>query len=173
MGNNTRIIIIEPYNPAWPQEFARIKAHIWPHISGLALGMVHVGSTSVPNLPAKPIIDIDIIIQSYVVLPQIVDALDKLGYEHRGDLGIATREAFQRPVDSPFMAHHTYVCPQDSPELARHRFFSEYLRQNPVAAAEYAALKQGLAQRYPNDIDAYVDGKTEFIQKILHTGGLT
>jgi len=168
-----RAIVVEQHNPAWLQEYVKIKKHIWPHISGIALDIVHVGSTSVPNLPAKPIIDFDIIIQSYGVFPQIVDALGKLGYEHRGDLGITTREAFQRPVDSPFMAHHTYVCPKDSPELARHLYFSEYLRRNPEFADEYAALKQELAQRHPNDIDAYIEGKTEFIQKILYTGGLS
>jgi len=167
-----RVIVIEQYSPTWPQEFAKIETHIRSHISGAIPDIVHVGSTSVPNLAAKPIIDIDIVIHSYDVFPQIVATLDKLGYVHRGDLGIKTCEAFQRPADSPFMAHHTYVCPQDSPELARHIYFRDYLRQNPVAVAEYAALKQGLAERHRHDIDAYIEGKTEFIQKILYTGGL-
>jgi len=65
------------------------------------------------------------------------------------------------------MRHHLYVCPSDSPELRRHIAFRNYLRSRPAAAAEYAALKKELAMRCGNDIDAYVEGKTEFVLRCL------
>jgi len=162
-----RTIVVEPYNPAWPDEYEKIRAYIWPHISDLAQQIVHTGSTSVPGLAAKPIIDFNIIINSYDDFPQIVERLSSLGYEHDGDGGIASRERFKGGKQDIFMDYHMYVCPKDSPEHERQILFRDYLREHDDARDEYAALKQNLAEKYRHDIDAYVDGKHEFVMGII------
>jgi 2'-5' RNA ligase len=160
-------IIVKAYDPKWALEFERISDFIMPYIGDLAVAVHHVGSTSVPGLDAKPIIDIDIEIVSYDVFPQICERLIEAGWRHEGNYGIDSREAFKpiKPLD--FMKHHLYVCPSDSIELKRHLTFRDYLRSNKSTVDEYGKLKQRLAEQHGNDIDAYIDGKSAFIEKVL------
>jgi GrpB-like predicted nucleotidyltransferase (UPF0157 family) len=167
------MIEINPYNPKWPQMFEDLAAIISEAMGSIVLRIEHVGSTAVTGLSAKPIIDIDVVINSYDRLPAAMAALAKLGYEHQGDLGIATRESFRLLPDtdgtrdqSLSVAHHLYVCPQDSPELARHIAFRDYLRSHPDAVEAYGKLKQDLARQFPDDRITYTEGKTEFVQAI-------
>ena len=161
-----RTIIVKEYDPAWPEEFTKIKDWLWPHVSDLALDIVHVGSTSVPGLAAKPIIDFAIVMESYAVFPALKCRLEALGYEHEGDLGIPTREAFKgRPAG--FMEYHMYVCPQDGPEYRRGLHFRDWLRGHDEDRDAYASLKSELAKRYTHDIDAYTAGKSDFVEGIL------
>lgn len=169
-GNlNMTTIIIEPYNAEWTNEFVKIREYIWPQIKDCALDIVHIGSTSVPGLAAKPIIDFTIIIDSYDVFPRVVERLRSLGYEHDGDGGIPTRERFKGGPRDNFMAYNMYVSPKDSPVLDAQILFRDYLRQNKSARDEYATLKQSLAEKHRHDINAYVDGKHEFIIRIVKT----
>jgi len=156
-------IIIEPYNEEWPNEFAKIRDYLWPHIKDYAIDIVHIGSTSVTDLAAKPIIDLDIVIESYDVFPQIVEKLNSLGYEHDGDGGIPARERFKGGPRDGFMDYNMYVCPKNSRVLLAQILFRDYLRENKEARDEYAELKRSLAEKYRHDIGAYVDGKHEFI----------
>ncbi|MCY3506365.1 MAG: GrpB family protein [Chloroflexi bacterium] len=172
----TRTIEIVDYDPAWPDAFTGISQAVAAALGPLALRIEHVGSTAVPGLGAKPIIDIDVVIESPRVLPLVVEALSTLGYTHEGDGGISGREAFRRevPADGSRQAwptHHLYVCPRDSEELGRHLRFRDYLRSHPEAAARYEALKRDLAHRYANDIDAYIEGKSAFVERILAVDG--
>jgi len=164
-----RTIMIEPYNAEWPNEFVKIREYIWPHIKDSALDIIHVGSTSVPGLAAKPIIDFNIIIDSYDVFPWIVEQLKSIGYEHDGDGGVPTRERFKGGLRDNFMDYNMYVCPKDSPVIDAQILFRDYLRQNNSTRDEYAALKQLLAEKHRHDINAYVDGKHEFIMHIVIT----
>jgi GrpB-like predicted nucleotidyltransferase (UPF0157 family) len=167
VGKNMRTIIVEHYNPSWPDEFEKIRAYIWPHIGDIALDIAHTGSTSVPGLAAKPVIDFNIIIESYDVFPQLVERLRTLGYEHEDDGGIPMRERFKGGLRDGFMEYHMYVCPKDSPELERQILFRDYLRSHDDARDEYSALKQSLAEKHRHDIDAYIEGKHEFIIRIV------
>ena len=175
----TRTIEIVDYDPAWPDAFAGISQAVAAALGPLALRIEHVGSTAVPGLGAKPIIDIDVVIESPRLLPRVVEALSALGYIHEGDGGIPGREAFGRegaavPADGSgreWPDHHLYVCPGDSEELRRHLRFRDYLRSHPEAAARYEALKRDLAERHPNDIDSYVQGKSAFVERILAVDG--
>ena len=175
----TRTIEIVDYDPAWPETFSGISQAVAAALGRLALRIEHVGSTAVPGLGAKPIIDLDVVIESPRVLPLVAEALSTLGYTHEGDGGISGREAFRRegaavPADGSgreWPAHHLYVCPRDSEELRRHLLFRDYLRSHPEAAARYDALKRELARRYANDIDAYVEGKSAFVERILAVDG--
>jgi len=107
----------------------------------------------------------DIVISSRRELPEIVTRLARLGYEHRGNLGIEDREAFRPPENQ--LAHNLYVCPRDSVALRNHIALREHLRAHSSDAAAYSSLKKQLAERFAHDIEAYVAGKTEFITSIL------
>jgi len=164
-----RTIVIVDHDPQWSAEYERLRAHLAAHIFDLVLDIVHVGSTAVPHLAAKPIIDLDIILASYEQFPHLTARLETLGYQHAGDGGIPTRERFKRPTSDDFYPHHLYACPVDSPELARHVLFRDYLRSDARARDEYAELKQTLAAQYRHDIDAYVAGKSQFIEAAMGT----
>ena len=174
-AGKTRIIKIADYDPQWPVTFAALKQVIETTVGDSLLSVEHVGSTLVPGLAAKPIVDLDVVIESNAVLPDIIQPLARLGYNHRGDLGIPGREAFGRedhdvPRDGTgrtWPHHYLYVCAQDCVELKRHLVFRDYLRQNPHEASSYESLKRRLAQQYPSDIDSYIEGKTAFIEGVL------
>jgi GrpB-like predicted nucleotidyltransferase (UPF0157 family) len=162
-----QIIQIMDYDPRWPDIFAALRARIADALGSLAQRIEHVGSTAVPWLAAKPIIDIDVVIATWSDLPTIIDYLQRLGYHHEGDLGVSGREAFTTPPDTP--PHHLYVCTTDSPQLVHHLAFRDYLRAHPDTARAYADLKKSLAKRFPADRSAYTDAKAAFIGHILQT----
>ena len=163
-------IEVVDYDPSWPALFAELAARVKAAFTGASLVRIeHVGSTSVPGLPAKPIIDIDVVIPSCAALTDSIARLATLGYTHQGDLGIASRESFRSPSDLP--AHNLYVCADDSPELHRHLTFRDYLRAHPDEVKHYAKLKRDLAAHYTNDIDSYVNGKADFVQGVLIKAG--
>jgi GrpB-like predicted nucleotidyltransferase (UPF0157 family)/GNAT superfamily N-acetyltransferase len=165
-----RTIIVTDYDPAWPETFEALKARLWPGLEGIAVAVEHVGSTAVPGLAAKPIIDMSVIVPSPADVAAGIAALATVGYVHRGDLGVTGREAFYAPPDLP--AHHLYLCPADSQSLRNHLTLRDYLRSHPQEAARYAALKKDLAQRFPHDIDSYINGKTALILSFLHAAGM-
>ncbi|WP_033542855.1 GrpB family protein [Planococcus sp. CAU13] len=169
-------IVIEDYNPAWPQVFNELKLTIETAIPDLFLSIEHVGSTSVPGLSAKPIIDLDIVIEDSELLLLVSKNLEKLGYYHEGNLGIEDREAFARSDEfvpwienkRVWMEHHLYVCIKESGELKRHLAFRNYLRENPKAIEDYGLLKRKLAASEKDRI-AYTAGKGDFINSILRS----
>ncbi len=153
-------------DPAWPVLFAEIAARVQAAFEDGPLTRIeHIGSTSVPGLSAKPIIDIDVVIPSRADLPEAIRRLAALGYEHQGDLGITSRASFGQPEGT--LRHNLYVCAEDSPELRRHLAFRDYLRTHPDDARRYAELKCALAARHDNNIDGYVNGKADFVKGIL------
>jgi len=164
-------IIVCAYDPSWPAHFAQLAAPIRHQLANYtAIAVEHVGSTAVPGLAAKPIIDMDIVVQHPADIPGIIAALAPLGYGHRGDLGIAGREAFSRPTNT--LAHNLYLGLASAPSMRNHLLLRDYLRQHPQAVLAYGQLKQQLAQQYPDDIDAYVAGKSQFIADILTAQGM-
>jgi GrpB-like predicted nucleotidyltransferase (UPF0157 family) len=165
------MIVIRDYDTNWPETFEQLRSRVWPAVSDAALVIEHVGSTSVPGLAAKPVIDISVVVRSSEDTPGAIQGLTTLGYVHLGDRGIEGREAFASP--GGLAAHHLYVCPRGSLGLANQLALRDFLRMNPDVAHEYGILKKGLAKRFPNDIDRYVDGKTDFIVAILNRSGFT
>lgn len=165
-------VTVEPYNPAWQDDFIVIRDELAPALADLALRIEHVGSTSVPGLCAKPVIDIDVVIKDVSVLPDVISALAKIGYRHEGDKGIPGREAFGYEGKDHLRKHHLYVCAQDSEELRRHIAFRDYLRAHPDAVEEYGKIKQEGARLYPRDIDGYIEHKGPFIDGIYRELGL-
>ncbi|MEN1936253.1 GrpB family protein [Paenibacillus sp. 102] len=167
MAGKTRTIEIMPYNSVWETEFKKIKKMLEGYIGDLILRIEHVGSTSVEGLAAKPIIDIDIVIDSYDILPDIMQRLENEGYQHQGNLGIEGREAFQRTYKDDFMKYYLYVCPKNGKGYLEHVTLRNYLSVNETARKEYEELKYRLAENYRYDIDRYCEGKTNFIKGIL------
>ena len=156
---------IADYDPQWPVEFRRIRDQITAALGLLAQRIEHVGSTAVPGLAAKSIIDIDVVIATRSDLPAVTASLCPLGYQHEGDLGVAGREAFTTPPGAP--PHHLYVCAAGNPALARHLAFRDFLRSHPGAARAYAELKRSLASQFRDDRTAYTEAKTAFIEQAL------
>lgn len=160
-----RTIIVVPYDENWPNEFEKIKNEILLSIKDVILSIEHVGSTSVKGLYAKPIIDIDIVIERDK-LPIMIHKLEQLGYIHEGDLGIKDREAFKYSNKQHLMEHHLYVCPKDSEELKRHIAFRDYLRSHPEDCEKYSNIKIEMAKKFPHDIDNYIKGKGLVVMEI-------
>jgi GrpB-like predicted nucleotidyltransferase (UPF0157 family) len=162
-------VTVEAYNPNWPNQFLEIEKTIWPLVKDFAVSIEHVGSTSVPGLAAKPILDIDLVIPDMSYLNQTKLELGKLGYEHRGNLGIQDREAFR--ATQAIYRHNLYVCPASSVALRNHLCLRDTLRTNSALRDEYAMLKYRLSTTFSESIDDYVEGKTKFILEILSSRG--
>lgn len=158
-------IAVVDYQVCWADVFETLRTSVAACLGSVAVRIEHVGSTSVPGLAAKPIIDMDVVVASTADLPLAIERLGALGYVHQGDLGIPGREAFQTPPDHP--PHHLYVCTADCEELHRHLLFRDYLRTHSENAKAYSELKKDLAVRFRNDRNAYSEAKTEFVREIL------
>lgn len=168
----TKKVIVTPYDPQWPANFEAIRRELAEALGSLALRIEHVGSTSVPGLSAKPIIDLDVVISDDSVFPEVKESLARIGYLHEGDLGIAQREAFCYQGKEHLQKHHLYVCPANSRELRRHIVFRDYLRTHPDAVKRYSEAKEMAARLYPDDIDGYIRSKSPCIEEIYAQCGL-
>jgi GrpB-like predicted nucleotidyltransferase (UPF0157 family) len=166
-----RSITVVDYDPAWPTQFEILRSIILSAVGDIAIAVEHVGSTSVPGLAAKPIIDIDVVVASAADVSVAIERLAAIGYEHRGNLGVEGREAFESPPEPP--QRHLYVCVQGGTALRNHLALRDYLRNNSNSTAKYGRLKKQLAALFPTDIDNYIDGKTDFVLAALREMGLS
>lgn len=170
-------MLIHAYRQSWIDDFNQIKRVIQETLLNLNISIEHVGSTSIPQLAAKPIIDIDVVYDENVAFSEIKDRLEKIGYYHNGDQGIPQREVFKRSTATPrherldHIDHHLYVCPVDSEELKRHLLFRDYLRANEEARSQYRDLKYKIAEEANQDRKKYAQLKEikarKFIDAIL------
>jgi GrpB-like predicted nucleotidyltransferase (UPF0157 family) len=171
MQEGSPTVVVVEYDLEWPRRFDDLRARIWPAVAGVADRIEHVGSTSVPGLKAKPIIDMTIVVRRRADVVPAIDCLATLGYRHLGNLDIEDREAFQHPAGLP--RHHLYVCPEGTIGIVNQLAVRDYLRAHPDVARRYGELKQRLATQFPNDIDSYVFGKTDFVLDVLRSAGLS
>jgi GrpB-like predicted nucleotidyltransferase (UPF0157 family) len=159
-------IRLVPYDPSWPARFAEERAVLDEEIGGWATGGIHhVGSTAVPGLSAKPIIDILAGVVSLHAAKACFDPLAKLGYlyaPYRAD----EMHWFCKPHPSR-RTHHLHLVPTDSSRFHDELAFRDRLRSSPKLAEEYAGLKRDLAERFADDREAYTDGKVDFIGRVL------
>lgn len=175
------MMLIQPYQADWAADFLQISNLLILTLDGIDCVVEHIGSTSVPGLAAKPIIDIDLVLPASADLAEVVRRLASLGYTQVGDQGIPQREVFKRldPMSAhPVLDrinHHLYVCPSGSPELRRHLAFRDYLRTHEWAREEYASLKQEIALAARQDRKTYAALKEErardFVEGILSLAG--
>lgn len=170
-----RVIKVVPYDPMWQIEFEKAKKYYTKLLDGLDVQIEHVGSTSVEGLYAKPILDIDIVVSNSEMSKGVIDRLETVGYIHQGDMGISGREAMKYDKDNnPFewMEHHLYVILSGCESLENHMMLRRHLRNNPEAVKAYSQIKLDLAKVHPNDIDSYVEGKSELIRSFLEKEGM-
>jgi GrpB-like predicted nucleotidyltransferase (UPF0157 family) len=164
-------IEVVPYRDEWPRLFERLAGLLEDALSGVSGATVeHVGSTAVPGLAAKPVLDVDVVVEPEQVAAAVA-ALEAVGYVHRGDLGVAGREAFHAPDDDP--RRHVYVCRAATLHVRNHLAVRDVLRRRQDLRDEYAAVKFRLAAVPDLDIAAYVAGKSVVLQKVLAESDLT
>jgi putative glutamine amidotransferase len=161
----TRPYAIDPYDPAWPSHFETEAARIRAALGDLAVEIEHVGSTSVPGLAAKPVVDIQVSVRSMVPRIAYIDPLVRLGYRWVLDPWTDEHEYFSRDENGE-RVFQIHVCPTGSEWERRHLAFRDWLRDHPEDAAAYERLKRELAERHPRDLYAYIEGKTPFIREI-------
>ncbi len=143
-------------------------------LSEIEVKVEHVGSTSVEGLWAKPILDIDIIVENDLDSKRVIDLLENVGYTHEGNLGIEGREVLKYKENNQFiqwMDHHLYVCLNDCENLKSHLLVRDHLRNNKDSVEAYSELKRKLAEEFSDDIDLYIDGKTDLLTEILKQEG--
>jgi len=168
----TKPVEVLPYDPAWPLRFEEVRKHLLSILSGQDVRVEHVGSTSVPDLAAKPILDIDIVLLDGANFTEVKALLEANGYFHLGDLGIFGREAFRYQGEPQLMRHNLYVLQADADELKRHLTFRDWLRGHPQDREAYAQAKMAAARQFPHDISAYIDAKSDVILDIYKRCGL-
>ncbi len=162
---------VEPYSPAWAAQFKAEAARVARALGDALLEVHHIGSTAVPGLAAKPVIDMMPVVRDLASADARRESLEALGYEWCGEFGIPGRRYLRRssPSDPDLRLFQLHVFSQDSvDDIRRHLAVRDYLRTHADAARAYGALKGRLARRFPEDIDAYCDGKDDFVQHLQH-----
>jgi GrpB-like predicted nucleotidyltransferase (UPF0157 family) len=162
----TQRIHLLPHDPLWAQAFTREAALILKALSTALSAIHHIGSTALPGIHAKPIIDILAVTSDLSLLDNTAPSLEALGYESLGEFGIPGRRYFRKDNPAGERTHQFHAFQIGSPQIARHLAFRDFLRAHPEDARNYDELKQRLAKLHPNDISAYTDGKDVFIQDI-------
>jgi GrpB-like predicted nucleotidyltransferase (UPF0157 family) len=163
---NVRVVIFD-YDPEWPRRFDEERHRIMETLGAPGMTVVHMGSTAVPGLGAKPIIDIMVGVRDRAEADQMQKALERIGYtdvtpepdnsEWFYCLGYGTRELY----------HHVHLVVEGSRHWRRQLAFRDYLRSHPETAKEYNELKKRLANDYGENRVGYTDAKTGFIEGVL------
>jgi GrpB-like predicted nucleotidyltransferase (UPF0157 family) len=168
-ATSSRIVIV-PYDPEWPAQFEQVAGELRAALGEPGARIEHLGSTSVPGLAAKPILDIDVVVESGAKVHGAIERLGAVGYLHLGERGIPGRHAFAWLSGAP-PERHVYVCAEGAAPLIEHLGLRDYLRSHPADADAYGALKRDLAERFGEDRDGYTDAKDDFVRAILERVG--
>ena len=168
-------MILEEYQAEWTENFDKLAYILSNTLEGIAVEIEHIGSTAIPKLAAKPIIDIDIVYENAEMFEDIKKRLEKIGYYHNGNQGIEYREVFKRRklilphriLDG--IAHHLYVCIAGSDALNNHILFRDFLRKNETARIEYQNLKYNIAKAANNNRKMYAAIKEEKASAFVDT----
>lgn len=165
------IIKLSDYDPAWPRMFAEESAKLRAVLGRLLVGIEHIGSTAVPGLPAKPIIDLLVGVRSLAqARARCIKPLEALGYNYIPEYeAFLPGELFFRRTGET-IGHHLHVMEPTNPRWERLVVFRDHLRAHPRAARAYADLKRALAARCRDDIAAYRTAKHDFVEKATEKG---
>lgn len=160
-------VSVAEYSPEWARMFEDERAAIEAALVGVAARIEHVGSTSVPGLAAKPVIDIMVGLEDFSRADGLVPKIEALGYEYvqKYEAAMPLRRFFLKDREG-VRTHQIHMVGIGTEFWERHLLFRDYLRRNPGVAAEYAALKKELARREWADVNEYADAKTEFIRGV-------
>lgn len=156
---------VRPPNPDWPHDFALEAQQITQALATTVVAVHHIGSTAIPNIYAKPVIDMLVEVQAIAAVDLYHQAaMVNLGYEAMGEYGIPGRRYFRKENAQRVRTHHVHVFAARSPDVLRHLAFRDFMRAHPDCAQQYSALKQTLAAQHPDDIEGYMDGKHAFVK---------
>ena len=162
---------VVPYDPAWPLRFEELAAQLHALLGDRVLTIEHVGSTSVPGLAAKPILDVLVGVPDFAATRTFASELATLGFEFRPQEEIPDRHYFRR-FTGGLRTHHLSLAELDSEHYRNTIAFRDALRGDPVLARTYESLKLALARRFPFDRESYQNGKTDFVLAVLKARGL-
>ena len=169
--------VVVPYDPEWPVLFEKERVSITSAVGHIVAGVHHVGSTAIPGMPAKPILDIAVLLHEFEDGERCIEPMESIGYVHKGadEVDIPGDRFFLRghpPQEGcsdgeEIRTHVLHMYTVDSPIRQNHFLFRDYLIAHPGAAAEYARLKFALAEKYSDDRASYTAGKRSFIAEVL------
>ena len=166
LNHNSQVRLVK-YNPFWPSQFSREAKKLSISLGDLALKISHVGATSVPGMIAKPIIDINISVQSLEPMEPYKLPLEKLGYTFVQDHESIDLHFFAKPSSYP-RSYHIHVCNIDSWHEISDLAFRNFLISNPAEAINYGKLKSNLVSQFKGDRESYIKGKDSFIKRIKY-----
>ena len=159
------IVEVVPYRGEWKTLFLEEEARLKKLLGDTLIRVFHIGSTSVPGIHAKPVIDLLPVVTDIASLDACREGFEALGYEAMGEYGIPGRRFYKKGGER--RTHHIHAFQYDNAyAILRHTAFCSYLRAFPAVRDEYAALKAGLAKKFPADIEAYCDGKDAFVKRV-------
>ncbi len=160
------LVRVVPHNPEWKQAFIAESQKLATVLADNLVKIHHIGSTAIPGIHAKPIIDFLVEVKDINLVDKQTPVIEQLGYEAMGEFGLVGRRYFRKESSPGIRIHHVHVYQIDSSEVERHLAFRDYIIAHPQEAEQYSQLKQKLAQKYPRDIEAYMDGKDQFVKQI-------
>jgi GrpB-like predicted nucleotidyltransferase (UPF0157 family) len=166
IGLKRGTVRVVPYTPDWLKCFQAERDLLRTALGSKVLEIRHIGSTAIPGMPAKPIIDILVAVRNLADVSDFLNALVRLGYEDKGDGGVVGRRYFVKGTEAG-RTHHLNFYEMNSPGWATHILFCEYLKSHNEVAEEYADLKQTLAKKFPTDRASYANGKEQFVTAVL------
>jgi len=159
-----RVQVVE-HDPIWKDAYRIEAARIAVVLGDLVVSVHDIGSTAIPKMFAKPIIDILLEVRDILRLDRETSALGGLGHEDMGEFGIPGRRYFRKNDAQGERTHHVHAFPQASAHVERHLAFRDYMVTHPEVARAYGALKRRLADDHPDDMDAYIDGKDTYVKE--------
>ncbi|HEY3897878.1 MAG TPA: GrpB family protein [Chthoniobacter sp.] len=165
-NNGPQRVRLVRHDSQWAKKFASESALLEHALEGVILEVHHIGSTAIPRIRAKPIIDMLAVVGDISQLDAPTPQLESLGYEGLGEFGIPGRRYFRKSDSEGNRTHQIHAFQTGSPQIERHLAFRDFMSAHPKYARQYEALKVQLAKRYPEDIGSYADGKDEFIQEM-------
>lgn len=158
-------VVVSDYSLEYPKKFDEEKALLAPIFGESLVSIYHIGSTAVPGLKSKPIIDIMVSVHSLSEVDAHKVDFEAIGYEYLGEFGIAGRRYMRKGGDE--RTHQIHVFQEnDEYNLTRHLAVRDYLCAHPDEATSYGKLKEGLAKRFPFDIEGYCLGKEAFVREL-------
>lgn len=165
MVNRAMNIIVKEYDDSWDELYKKEAQKIREIFNGEMVEIYHIGSTAVPNLKAKPIIDIMPVVKTIEKADDFNKKMIEIGYEPLGELGISGRRYFRKGGEN--RTHQIHIFQYDNKfEIERHLAVRDYLKSHSEDVIEYGKLKERLAQQFPKDIERYSEGKNNFVQDL-------
>lgn len=161
-----RTVEVVSYDPSWPKAFTEESLQISSVLGENIVATHHIGSTAIPDIYAKPVIDLLVEVKDLAKVDEQNLQMASLGYEAMGEFGISGRRYFRKESAERVRTHHAHIFAVGSAQIERHLTFRDYMIAHPKDAQQYSQLKRQLASQYPADIERYIEGKDEFIQEI-------